>query len=153
MCRLRKEYLQVRWWRHSYNYFRTERISLRTHRHKERDQRSLEEQRDEGGKKEEEAYHVITFSLTGLALTPAGGSDCILWIIRSYPITALTLKSRIKRRRALVDIFTEMKVVFIKCFRGNFEKCEFMMGWCRESRKRDNGDGDERRGVRWWDSG
>jgi hypothetical protein len=24
-------------------------------------------------------YHVITFSETGDALTPAGGSDCILW--------------------------------------------------------------------------
>ena len=32
--------------------FRTKGISLRTHRHKERDQRCLEEQRDEGGKKD-----------------------------------------------------------------------------------------------------
>src|ERR1700736_5710641 len=33
-----------------------------------------------GGRRRRERYHVITFSLTGLALTPAGGSDCILCV-------------------------------------------------------------------------
>jgi hypothetical protein len=47
-----------------------------------RDERCLEGEQEEGGKERRKgAYHVMTFSLTGLALTPAGGSDCILYML------------------------------------------------------------------------
>lgn len=59
-------------------------------------------------------YHCITLSATGEADTPAGGSVCIRWggggkLVRAHTTNLiegglLTLKSRIKRRRAAVDI-------------------------------------------------
>ena len=61
----------------------------------------------------EGTYHCITLSATGDADTPAGGSVCIRWggggeLVRAHTTNLieglLTLKSRIKRRRAAVDI-------------------------------------------------
>jgi len=63
---------------------------------------------------EENLYQVITLSATGEAETPAGGSVCMRCkkvldtslFLRHRCCEALTLKSRIKRRRAAVDILS-----------------------------------------------
>jgi hypothetical protein len=60
-------------------------------------------------------YQVMTLSATGDADTPAGGSVCMRWvfcqsqemIVCSELVPPRTLKSRIKRRRAGVDMIAD----------------------------------------------
>lgn len=60
-------------------------------------------------------HQVMTLSGTGEAETPAGGSVCMRYHLVSYDgslvnsdVSLPTLKSRIKRRRAAVDIMTNL---------------------------------------------